>query len=365
MFTLFKKKDLQENVALEISFTSLLIHAARIDENYSEKEREIVKKTLLKLGVDDNNINNIINKAEIAEENSNQILEFTKKLKNLEEKKKLILIEALWSIIYSDKDADIYEANLMRRISGLLSKYLSNNTIEWVNPGIPPLPDVVEVTVDESHMVKPVRWPLISILCGFIALGVLISIFKAGESRRGKIWFVVVLAMAAVVSYSTKTALPGFSGRQALAEDEADRVFDTLHTNLFRAFDYKTEDDVYDALARTTDGNLLRKIYLDMRKSLEVQEQGGAVSNIDRIEILEGDLVENPPEEAGLDAPDFAYRCTWELEGTVEHWGHIHQRTNRYEALFNVQNVDGVWKFTDFQSINQDQGQVVRSLRKF
>ena len=245
------------------------------------------------------------------------------------------------------------------------SKYLSNNTIEWVNPGIPPLPDVVEVTVDESRMVKPVRWPLISILCGFIALGVLVSIFKAGESRRGKIWFVVVLAMAAVVSYSTKTALPGFSGRQALAEDEADRVFDTLHTNLFRAFDYKTEDDVYDALARTTDGNLLRKIYLDMRKSLEVQEQGGAVSNIDRIEILEGDLVENPPEEAGLDAPDFAYRCTWELEGTVEHWGHIHQRTNRYEALFNVQNVDGVWKFTDFQSINQDQGQVVRSLRKF
>ena len=127
MFTLFKKKDVQENVALEISFASLLIHAARIDENYSEKEREIVKKTLLKLGVDDKNINNIINKAEIAEENSNQILEFTKELKNLEEKKKLILIEALWSIIYSDKDADIYEANLMRRISGLL--YLDNKLV--------------------------------------------------------------------------------------------------------------------------------------------------------------------------------------------------------------------------------------------
>ena len=127
MFTLFKKKDVQENVALEISFASLLIHAARIDENYSEKEREIVKKTLLKLGVDDKNINNIINRAEIAEENSNQILEFTKELKNLEEKKKLILIEALWSIIYSDKDADIYEANLMRRISGLL--YLDNKLV--------------------------------------------------------------------------------------------------------------------------------------------------------------------------------------------------------------------------------------------
>ena len=99
MFTLFKKKDLQENVALEISFTSLLIHAARIDENYSEKEREIVKKTLLKLGVDDKNINNIINKAEIAEENSNQILEFTKELKNLEEKKKLMIQKTAFKIV--------------------------------------------------------------------------------------------------------------------------------------------------------------------------------------------------------------------------------------------------------------------------
>lgn len=245
------------------------------------------------------------------------------------------------------------------------SKYLSNNTIEWVNPGIPPLPDVVEVTVDESSLVKPVRWPVISLFCGLVALGVLVSMFRGGESRRWKVWFVLVLAVAAVVSYSAKTTVPGFSGIQPLPPDQAEQVFDTLHTNLFRSFDYKTEDDVYDALARTTDGNLLKKIYLDMRKSLEVQEQGGAVSNIDRIEILEGNLVESPAAESGLEAPDFAYRCIWELEGTVEHWGHIHQRTNRYEALFDVQNVDGIWKFTDFQSINQDQGQVVRSLRKF
>ena len=98
---------------------------------------------------------------------------------------------------------------------------------------------------------------------------------------------------------------------------------------------------------------------------MEVQEQGGAVSSIDRIEILEGDLVPVVDGDSDLQAPDFAYRSVWELEGTVEHWGHIHQRTNRYEALFNVRNIDGLWKFTDFQSINQDQGQVVRSLRKF
>ena len=87
MFNLFKKKDVQEKNSFRNFVCSLLIHAARIDENYSEKEREIVKKTLLKLGVDDKNIDNIINKAEIAEENSNQILEFTKELKNLRKRK--------------------------------------------------------------------------------------------------------------------------------------------------------------------------------------------------------------------------------------------------------------------------------------
>jgi len=75
---------------------------------------------LLKLGADNNDINDIIIKAENAEKNSNQILEFTKEAKNLEQKDKLILVEALWSIIYSDENVDMYESNLMRRLSGLI-----------------------------------------------------------------------------------------------------------------------------------------------------------------------------------------------------------------------------------------------------
>ena len=97
-----------------------MIHAARIDENYTDKEREIIKETLFKLGFIANNIDKIINEAELIEKDSNQILEFTKEAKNLEIEKKIILLEALWSIIYTDKNIDLYEANLMRRLSGLL-----------------------------------------------------------------------------------------------------------------------------------------------------------------------------------------------------------------------------------------------------
>ena len=121
MFNFFKKKkDSEKNSFSIVALASLLIHAARIDENYSEKEKEIIKQTLLKLGADNNDINDIIIKAEATEKNSNQVLEFTKEAKNLEQKDKLILVEALWSIIYSDENVDMYESNLMRRLSGLI-----------------------------------------------------------------------------------------------------------------------------------------------------------------------------------------------------------------------------------------------------
>ena len=103
-----------------ISLACLLIHAARIDENYSEKEKKIVRDFLIKLGTDINEVDKIIEKAELDEKDANQILEFTKVAKNLGHEDKLILIEALWSIIYSDQNVDMYEANLMRRLSGLL-----------------------------------------------------------------------------------------------------------------------------------------------------------------------------------------------------------------------------------------------------
>ena len=123
MFSLFKKEkenEKNEDHLSLISIAALLIHSAKIDENFTEKERIIIKNALIEMGANENNLDEIIKDAEFREKDANQILEFTKEVKNKNKNEKEIVIEALWNIIYSDKNADIYETNLMRRLSGLL-----------------------------------------------------------------------------------------------------------------------------------------------------------------------------------------------------------------------------------------------------
>ena len=135
MFNLFKKERVNENddnhLSL-ISIAALLIHSAKIDENFTDKERTIIKNALIEMGADKSKLDEIIKEAELKEKDSNQILEFTKEVKNKNIDEKKIVIEALWNIIYSDENADIYETNLMRRLSGLL--YLDHKIVgEIVN----------------------------------------------------------------------------------------------------------------------------------------------------------------------------------------------------------------------------------------
>ena len=107
-----------------IKISALLIHAAKIDQEYSSKEEEIIKETLLKIGAEKNDLEKIVSEAKKIEENSNQILNFTKEVKGMAEENKTKIIEALWQIIYSNNEADIYETSLMRRLAGLL--YIDN-----------------------------------------------------------------------------------------------------------------------------------------------------------------------------------------------------------------------------------------------
>ena len=115
----FKKEDKNKKNNLT-KIAALLIHAAKIDQNFSEKEELIINKALLNLGAEDQYIKDIINEAKKLEENANQILDFTREVKKMDEEKKIEIVETLWRIIYSNKEADIYEANLMRRLCGLM-----------------------------------------------------------------------------------------------------------------------------------------------------------------------------------------------------------------------------------------------------
>ncbi len=131
MFKFFKNKNSSEKTVnddkLLSKTASLLIHAAKIDENYTNKEKLIVEKTLLELGANKEKLDELMKIAEENEKNSNQILDFTKDIKNTNENFKIKLVESLWKIIYSDESSDMYESNLMRRLSGLL--YLENKMV--------------------------------------------------------------------------------------------------------------------------------------------------------------------------------------------------------------------------------------------
>jgi uncharacterized tellurite resistance protein B-like protein len=124
MINFFKNKEKEKNIINDnesySNIAALLIHVAKIDDNYEDKEKEIIKKTLIGLGAASSDIDKLLLDASVIEENSNQILNFTREVKNAPESDKIRIIESLWRIVYSDNNADMYETNLMRRLAGLL-----------------------------------------------------------------------------------------------------------------------------------------------------------------------------------------------------------------------------------------------------
>ena len=124
---MFFKKDKENNNNFLIKISALLIHAAKIDENYTSEEREIIKKTVEKLYPDLDNLDKVVTQAEQKENDSNHIQEFTRDVKSLSTENKIIIVETLWRIILSDGKSDIYENNLMRRLAGLL--YLDDKIV--------------------------------------------------------------------------------------------------------------------------------------------------------------------------------------------------------------------------------------------
>ena len=110
-----------------IKVSALLVHAAKIDQNYSFQEQKIIKQTLIEFGADDDNLEEILKNGEKIENDSVQILDYTREIKSMNQENKVKIIETLWRIIYSNKDADMYETNLMRRLAGLL--YIDNKTM--------------------------------------------------------------------------------------------------------------------------------------------------------------------------------------------------------------------------------------------
>ena len=135
-------------------------------------------------------------------------------------------------------------------------------------------------------------------------------------------------------------------------------VAESLLQNVYRSFDYHSESDIYDALARSVQGDLLADLYLKIKQGLTMQEQGGAVARVLAVKVVKAE-----PAEANSRS-GFAERVTWQVEGTVEHWGHLHSRVNEYCAELEIEPADGSWKISAMNVARQSLVKSAVILRK-
>ena len=166
---------------------------------------------------------------------------------------------------------------------------------------------------------------------------------KAGSPPPARVIWMTVLALA-VVGLSVPTALRG--GR--LSQEETETIVGGLLLNVYKAFDYREEEIIYDALARSASGDLLTDVYLATRRSLELANQGGARAKVKSVEVLDAS---NEPLSGDQ---GFRTRATWNVAGSVGHWGHVHQRVNQYEAELTVQVIAGAWRITDLEVLQEE-----------
>jgi len=133
-----------------------------------------------------------------------------------------------------------------------------------------------------------------------------------------------------------------------MADEDAVTVLDSLLKNIYRSFDFREEEDVYDRLATSVSGNLLSDIYLQNRKSMVVTQAGNAQARVKEVEVLDVDVKHLDDRPLGL-----LFRATWTAMGSVGHWGHLHVRKNQYDANVTVEPVDGAWKVTGLELLEE------------
>lgn len=228
-----------------------------------------------------------------------------------------------------------------------------DNIHRWVNYLIDyKIPDVEEVYVEKRK--KSIWIPLGSVLSILLIVPVVVLMKKkVFHTKGGWLEFGVVLALVAAGVFlfphaRVTMSVPSFA-KPKLTDEDATVVLHSLLKNVYRAFDFRDEEDVYDKLAMTVSGDLLEDIYLQNRKSLEVQQAGGAQAEVKAIEILEVHVGNNSERPGALD-----FDASWTALGTVGHWGHVHARKNLYHAIVTVESVSGAWKITGLELLQEE-----------
>jgi hypothetical protein len=228
--------------------------------------------------------------------------------------------------------------------AGPLRFYLvpDDNVLWWKNfLKSPTLPTLVDVEPPPSQLL---RGAMIVSWAGLAILGLLVIRGSVAAARGRGPWKRVVVASAVLVA----VAGGSFAATRSVRIDDqrAEEIVSALLYNVYRAFDFREEEIIYDTLAHSVSGDLLTSTYIETRRSLELASQGGARAKVQEVEMLD---VEVEREGAG-----FRARSTWNVAASVGHWGHIHQRRNQYVADLTIEPVDGVWKITGLELIQEE-----------
>ncbi len=255
----------------------------------------------------------------------------------------------LWSERIQKVPADVIDP------AGPFPFYLTpdENVLTWSNflKGYQP-PTVAEVSVDKT--LTTFKVPLACVLCLLVLVPLLLQIWKYRQNagRAGLLMGLAVLFVAgSVLLYPflrVSVARPAGMAPE-MTDESAVVVLESLLKNIYRSFDFREEEDVYDRLATSVTGDLLSDIYLQNRKSLVVTQAGGARARVQEVEILDVDVEPLDGRALGL-----LFHARWTAMGTVGHWGHIHTRKNEYEANISVEPVDGAWKVTNLELLEEE-----------
>lgn len=274
-------------------------------------------------------------------------------------------VSMVWDVYPRDPNEPWYAVDATLEVVAELDAYDENRLVYfereepeiiWHAPGKPVKQRVMPVVVAAGPTRIPI--PLVSLgIVGIWGIGLLGLRFSSGwrSARRPALAFSVVPIIAALFCHDVlvaRVATPWGKGAKLPGEQEAVEVFSSLHRNVYRAFDYKTESDVYDVLAQSVAGDLLDQVYNEVYQSLIMRDQGGAVARVQSVDVLKTEVLSSGILPDSSEAA-FRVRSRWQVHGIVYHWGHVHARTNEYEAVYTIAQRGSSWKITGVEVLEQ------------
>lgn len=226
-----------------------------------------------------------------------------------------------------------------------------DNVLKWTNYlNNYTIPTVDNINVASQHRGLPV--PLGSVACFFVLIPVGIIIgrrLRKDQSVRFHCIIAGVLVVGVIALFPFVRVPIGSDARASqFHEEDGKTILHSLLKNVYRSFDFRDEEDVYDKLAISVSGDLLAKVYLDHRKSMSVQQAGGAQAKVTDVAVESVNITPSEQKDGALDL-----HAVWTAQGTVGHWGHIHSRQNRYDAIVTIKPVGGAWKIVDLDLLEE------------